>query len=697
MICNRKITIALLYMFTALLCSESAVSGENGVCRHCVKYRPAAIVLPEAYKGDAGVEFAANNLAGVMGGLYSATPSVVFDSDFKSLPADQGVVIVGRKNKSLEKLLPKWFQIPGGEIDEEAYRIVSSGISDYKTHLIAAIGGGARGDIFALAYLADALRISPRMVYTVAADNKPAFRIRIVSDDTRENALLYGYNTVFTPESYSRVVLLDNYDPDLFAGDEKQRDAIIARRAEFANALKLHDSLHLDSVSDSDEFEFHRALLQRPYASKLIRDKQSNHLCYCSRSLWDIYDAKYAEIVKNYPSLDYIMVRLGENYAGGDYFGNTPMTKNFMVDCIECLKVKYNDRIAGLINRTWNDTVDKSHLKYIHRTWETTDDGFHTSPAVYSDILGKIKNKTDLFMSVKFTKTDFWRYNFPNETIGLAGAPQIVEFQCAREYEGKGAFPDFIGGEISKGYRYAQAKGAVGVWNWHHGGGWNGPFLKTDLWNEANIYAASHLAWNPSAAPEGLAHDWATIKFGPENADNVTKILMLSGDAVLKLVYFEAYAKKKGSPWIPNENWVRDDIISGADRLGTIYRVAADDVPAMVSEKEEAVRIVNEMASIAAALDLPDDDKAKIVNSIRYEQLLAETLRDYSGAYFYFLRWKQTGADTDRRNASLYADSWKKSWSEYNGEIPKLQWTATLYKDNGMVKAMDEVFEGLTK
>jgi hypothetical protein len=74
---------------------------------------------------------------------------------------------------------------------------------------------------------------------------------------------------------------------------------------------------------------------------------------------------------------------------------------------------------------------------------------------------------------------------------------QIIEFQAAREYEGKGAFPDYEGPEHAVAMRRAAAApGVKGAWIWNFGGGWGGP----RAWRM--IHRWTHARWRKNG-PDG--------------------------------------------------------------------------------------------------------------------------------------------------------------------------------------------------
>src|SRR5208283_1155542 len=140
-------------------------------------------------------------------------------------------------------------------------------------------------------------------------------------------------------------------------------------------------------------------------------------------------------------------------------------------------------------------------------------------------------------------------------------------FQCAREYEGKGAFPDYTGPEQAGAMKKASRLGVNGVWIWDFGGGWGGPHLQSDRWVRLNIEAASRLAQNPDLSARELAEQWAAREFGTNAAPNVAEMLMLSSECVRKSVYIAPYARKH-TGWLPSRNLMRDDIIRGEKAVG---------------------------------------------------------------------------------------------------------------------------------
>jgi hypothetical protein len=489
-------------------------------------------------------------------------------------------------------------------------------------------------DAFGLSYLAERIHIGETDWRRLDLRREPHFKIRMASGCTMEEAVRRGYNTWLGTPSAAKVVTFESVDPGFFSPEQ-----LGARRAVGAEAhsklKRIHD-LSLKSFGGGDEFQFPSQILHRPYTSSLMELDDSAEFCMASDPLWDIYRAKFREFAQRFSETDYYMMRLGENYSslsGGALVGNGVYHYDDRNPyCDRCKDLSYEERIARVINETQAVLAD-SPIRYIHRTWDTRQDRMHADAQVFQRILNLVPARKDILWSIKYTKTDFWRYNFPNPCIGVGDVPQIIEFQCQREYEGKGAYPNYVGPHVAAGHRLAAQKGAVGVWHWHHGGGWGGPYLATDLWNDANIYVAAHLAWTPMEDPQVLAHEWAAITFGADAADDIAELLMLSTEAVRKQRYFEAYSKNHFG-WTPARNWMRDDKIRGTRRLSPIYGEAKEQVDAMIAEKEEAVQLVGEMLRLAkAAQPKISTAKTSVAPPAQARHYLGEWIPDKPGTY----------------------------------------------------------------
>jgi hypothetical protein len=275
--------------------------------------------------------------------------------------------------------------------------------------------------------------------------------------------------------------------------------------------------------------------------------------------------------------------------------------------------------------------------------------------------------------------------------IGRGNVRQIVEFQCAREYEGKGAFPNFIGPDHAAAIRKARELGACGVWVWDFGGGWGGPFLKSDRWVRLNVETTTQLAKNPHASPRDLAEQWAAKEFGPRSAPKIADMLMLSPDCVRKCIYIAPYAREhKG--WMPSRNLMRDDIIRGERVLREnggikiLYDGSKQSLNEALDEKADAVALAGRMREMFESVreDIVAERGERVydesLSSLIYLEGLTKVMSHYVRGMFLYYHWQETGDAASAAKAESELQDWRKAWADYQTSVPKLPGAATLYR-----------------
>jgi hypothetical protein len=340
----------------------------------------------------------------------------------------------------------------------------------------------------------------------------------------------------------------------------------------------------------------------------------------------------------------------------------------------------------------------------IWRTWDLGNHGFHARPEVYDRVLAGITERKGLLFSIKFTQTDYWRYNDLNPNIGRGGVDQIVEFQSAREYEGKGAYPDYVGPEHATAMRrLAAIPNVKGVWNWNFGGGWGGPHLKSDRWVRLNIEATARLMQQPSLSPRRLAEEWAAREFGKRAASKVADMLMLSPDAVLGFRYIAPYSRNHPG-WLPARNIMRDDIIRGEKVLGgegglrLLYEGSKYALEEALAEKAKAARDAARMREIferargAIVAERGERVYRESLHALVYLESLARVMSHYvRGMFLYY--------DGRAKEALPELQAWQREWRRYRTEIAKIEGVASLYRslnsqnENDSAGAMEDTCE----
>ena len=494
----------------------------------------------------------------------------------------------------------------------------------------------------------------------------------------------YGYNV--TPVGdLGKLGTYDEIAPGAIATVSPLRKQIERNRVTFRRQCDEAAQAGVQVCIGTDEVTLPRAVVER-FKKDIAHDAKNGVFAFENEKFWEIYRAKYREVLRLFPAIKFVMIRTGENYANtktSDYTGRTVKLKDF--------DDAYCQRMARLINETRKVVVDECGRTLIWRTWDLGNDGFHANPQVYDRVLAGVTERKGLLFAVKHVQTDFWRYNDFNPNIGRGGVDQIIEFECSREYEGKGAFPNYLGELFAADMKRIHDLGVRGIWIWNFGGGGGGPKLKNDRWSRANIDAAVRLAEHPELDPRTVAEAWAAKEFGSKAAPKIAELLLLSSECVRKMVYIEAYAlKHKG--WMPSRGLMRDDLIRGERQmrlhggLDLMYAETKDRFDAVLQEKADALALARQMLALydgaqsAIVAERGDAVFQDARSTLLYLESLTEVMSHYIRGMFLFYRSQETHDAQLAAQAKTELEQWRAAWNRYNTDIPKLPGAATLYR-----------------
>lgn len=518
----------------------------------------------------------------------------------------------------------------------------------------------------------------------LAANPTKPMEIRLGSG---EKAIERYRDYQYTAAILGDVTQLASFDtayPNAIPDGSDLRKRIEQQRKTFRKNYERAHALGLAVCLMTDEVSLPIPIIERLQKAGTAGDVTSR-IDLESEEFWNVFREKYREVLRAYPRVAYVMVRTGENYSHPEegFAGHTVLDGK--IDDV------YYRHMRRLIEETRKVVVDEFGRTLIWRTWDLGNDGFHANPAVYDRILAGLPNRKGLIFSIKHTQTDFWRYNDFNPMIGRGQVEQIVEFQCAREYEGKGAFPDYMGPIHAEDMRKAADIGVKGVWAWDFGGGWGGPFLKSDRWVRLNIEATSRLALTPNLSPRTLAEEWAAKEFGIRAATNVADMLMLSSECVRKFRYIEPYAREHRG-WKPSLNIMRDDIIRG-EVLKQLYDGSKTALPEVFAEKMEAVALAQRMRALfeGSRKDIVAERGERVyresLSSLIYMESLAKVMCHYVNGMFLYYQWQETGNVTTAIKASGELKAWSEAWKYYQNDVPNLPGVASPYRSQNAQSA----------
>ena len=330
-----------------------------------------------------------------------------------------------------------------------------------------------------------------------------------------------------------------------------------------------------------------------------------------SPDLWAVYTAGLDELYAAAPSLDGVLVRIGEagrvyDVDGWDYYSSLAVTT---VDAVRAMLTA----LTGQAERTGRDVIFRSWSVGVGAVGD-----MHTNPDSYAAVLDGIDSPA-LVVSTKYTLGDFYSHLPLNETLLSGSQRRIVEFQSRREFESYGAFPNDLGAEYRDALQRLLAANPhiEGVWVWTQDGGpWRaGPmtlYLKTGFWQlyELNTVLAGSLARDPDADVGAVTADWARRWFSddPATVRAVTEAMAGSRDAVTRGLYIGPFAEQKVraiglEP--PPMMWIFEwDILTGDSAvLDVISSVTGDRVDEAVAEGHQAVADAERMRTLVAGTD----------------------------------------------------------------------------------------------
>jgi hypothetical protein len=334
----------------------------------------------------------------------------------------------------------------------------------------------------------------------------------------------------------------------------------------------------------------------------------------------DIHRLMLAEVFERFPSLDGLVIRTGETYLQNLPFhtGNDPITRGADSHLI----------LLGILR---DEVCVKRGKLLFYRTWSF--DGFHTDPSYYLSVTDRVAPHPLLTFSIKHTKGDFWRTVPFNPTLAIGRHPQIVEVQCQREYEGKGAHPNYIADGVINGFEELRSRprpiGLVdirgkanfrGVWTWSRGGGWRGPYISNELWCELNVYVISHWAQDVTRSEASVFDDYMNrIGLHGSHRDRFRALALLSATGVLHGHYSTVLR-------LDNLTWTRDQFLGGSDQdlvrdFQRIHQVR--HAHRVLAEKAYAASVWQEIARLAGAVAFPGRAEREYLRvSSRYGLLL---------------------------------------------------------------------------
>lgn len=488
---------------------------------------------------------------------------------------------------------------------------------------------------FADVFLADAPYID-QTALAAAYDEFDAYLRQMLAD---------GYNALSFP-GFVEFVTFDRVEGVYEDGDDHIDKALALRDAfgpfwDRADELGMKVFLRTDMLTLTTPLE---AYLTSRFGALETADPE----------LWEVYAAGLDELYEAEPSLDGVLVRIGEagrvyDVEGWDYYSALAVTTT---DAVRAM-------LAALTAQ-----AEAAQREVIFRTWSVgvgAVGDMHTNAESYQAVLSGIESPA-LIVSTKYTLGDFYSWLPLNDTLLQGDHRRIVEFQSRREFENSGAFPNDLGAE----YQWAlqtllEGNDRIeGIWAWAQDGGpWRaGPMIlypKAGFWQLADLNSqlAVRLARDPSADVRGITADWAREWFSDDQAtiDAIVSAMALSREAIEQGLYIQPFAEQRVfaiglEP--PPMMWIFEwDILTGDSAvLDVIYTISRDRFDEAVAGGEAAVAASAQMRDLIMETDAATwrdpDLRERFLDTLDYEHDTLELLADYRAMILYQARWHDT-------------------------------------------------------
>ncbi|MDO5971918.1 hypothetical protein Q4Q35_19120 [Flavivirga aquimarina] len=375
--------------------------------------------------------------------------------------------------------------------------------------------------------------------------------------------------------------------------------------------------------------------------------------------------AQINEMFDQFPDLDGLVVRIGETYLH-----DAPYHLGAIDE-----KMNAEKTIIPLIKILKEEICEKRDKQLIFRTWGAFDRNLKT----YMKVSNAIEPHENLIISIKHCEGDFHRSNAFSKVIGQGRHRQIIEVQSAREYEGKGAYPNYIANGVIEGFEeharmpeerinsireFVETKPELyaGIWTWSRGGGWDGPYIKDELWCDLNSWVMAQWGQNTDKSEEFIFNRYATERLNLKGDDiaKFRKLCLLSAEAVVR---GRNSTYRDMNPW-----WTRDQGIAWP----MVVKGDLEQERNLV-QKDESIAKWKEIVKLAKSIDWQNEDaKNHAVGSAEYGLKLYKIYRT-------LIYMKHAEAKEDTKEVQKWIKAYDKAWKDYNKLAKKYSSIATLY------------------
>ncbi|MBX3178973.1 MAG: hypothetical protein KF886_16585 [Candidatus Hydrogenedentes bacterium] len=466
------------------------------------------VVVPEALRADTAVSVAMDDLVETAARIGV----VLVAADDSAAPAGHAILLGGPgENRQSARIAGGVPDLPAPPENPEGFRILP--LEDGGQTRLLLTSRGPLGHAYGLFWIRDRMLVNRAIPRDIDCAREPAFPVRLGGAWHR-----YGFGG--QSEAAMRIALRNsiNWVPgtailDLVPWDSEPEATINAENREKTRALIAYaHSLHMNYFSFANAFTYHPSLLEKHGATLSPGDPK----------FWDAIQDKFRMLFTALPELDGIEL-CNDDISG---FWDNYLPFDIMHEAPEA-DWSYPKRFRTFVKKVHEVVSDEFDKQYFHFTWSLVDHEVHTQPAVFREIFTEEIPTNNFYVMPKVTRADRWWHQPYNPTFNQSPHDAIVLFETMNYYESGRAniFPTFSGEYFQRGLQTFMVPGDNNVRGMAmlaniRGDGWGT--------SEAYGYVLHRLIWEPDADMAQIARDFCAIHFGPDAAEGMAEIYLMS-------------------------------------------------------------------------------------------------------------------------------------------------------------------------
>ncbi|MDO5971796.1 hypothetical protein Q4Q35_18495 [Flavivirga aquimarina] len=469
-----------------------------------------------------------------------------------------------------------------------------------------------------------------------------------------------GYNgkVYFLFESPALAINWESVDSDILPKDSKEREWVDDKAKQINKMHKACKDQDMAIYAMSDLVLFPKRLIEKYKIEDTFGDPNNPLTERFIR-------AQINEMFDQFPSLDGLVVRIGETYLH-----DAPYHQGAIEH-----KTNPEKTIIPLMQILREEICVKRNKQLVFRTWNAFDRNLGS----YMKVSNAIEPHENLMISIKHCEGDFHRARPFSKVIGQGRHPQIIEVQSAREYEGKGAYPNYIANGVIEGFEeharmpeektnslreFVEKKPELyaGIWTWSRGGGWEGPYIKREMWCDLNSWVMAQWAKNTKQTEVSIFNRYAMERLHLKGDDvaKFRKLCLLSAEAVVR--------GRNSTHYDMNVWWTRDQGIGWPEPAKDIVGQKRN-----LEQKDESVAKWEDIVKLAKSIHWESKEaESHAIGSAEYGLRLYKIYR----ALIYMSDAESKG---DKKGIQKWIKAYDKAWVDYNKLPEQYNTIATLY------------------